>query len=310
MGGGTPVFNLGDGGLTFNTPLTLLNDIWSKFSNLQATTLSAAPGFKPTPLQYYQPWATPRRVLNQNISLLRLLQHGNGQCTSFAGLFYNAILAQGLATPVANSEVDMARGSIGTVELEKITVKYNPDAFGNLQPINQEGFLVGPWKFGPANNAGAFYPYLNTASPGTGSPLMLPNRNAREGMPTGGPEFHYTFVMNTTAYTAQLRSPVVYQGSMGTGAPLLGQNNPDPYASFDNHVVVKITSPGGSVRYYDPSYGIVFPSLGLLQDREVAGFFSQQQYANSGFTQVYIRKPGRALELQETPIKLPTPGKK
>jgi hypothetical protein len=107
------------------------------------------------------------------------------------------------------------------------------------------------------------------------------------------------------AYLFAPGSPVTYDGKVGEGALLQGQNNPNPYASFHDHVVVMIKSPDGTVRYYDPSYGTSYGTLLELQKGSIAGFFSEALYEKSGYTQVSIRKPGPGLELQDTVIPLP-----
>ena len=64
-------------------------------------------------------------------------------------------------------------------------------------------------------------------------------------------------------------TPGVTYGGRPVG-PLLAQNNPNPFATFSNHIVVKIGD-----KYYDPSYGGALPYNSPLdfQPTSVAGFF-------------------------------------
>jgi hypothetical protein len=99
------------------------------------------------------------------------------------------------------------------------------------------GFVVNNWGFsGPGISGFPDYPYLNI--PGT--PLV------------GAASYNWRFS----------------QVSETAGVP--GQSNANPASLFNNHQIVKV---GG--QYYDPSYGIVYLSLGDIDASAIAGYYRQ-----------------------------------
>jgi hypothetical protein len=216
------------------------------------------------PLTYYKNWVKPDLSGKMGPAdakkLSTLLATGSGQCMTFAYLFYAAIAAQGL--PMGNN-----------VHVTSIYV--DPKKAPSGIPDLGQGFLVGPWTF----PAGA--------------------------KPTPPNTFPWANKLNT------LEAP--FPGAKGTkydwaGAPtipyqptdaLVGQNNPNPYATFYNHVVVTISSSKPSYTIYDPSYGKKYAeatktaALAEFQNNAISGFFKMEGTPPGPWT-MWIRKQATA----------------
>jgi hypothetical protein len=107
----------------------------------------------------------------------------------------------------------------------------------------------------------------------------------------------YLFVYGTQS--GQQFSSVSYKFSTNmfgmTTGPLVGQNNPAPYATFYNHVLLKIGKD-----YYDPSYGRKYKDPLDMQKQSIAGFFKMVVPRGANGYTMSIRKAPAALLLAES----------
>jgi hypothetical protein len=193
------------------------------------------------PLFYYASWSTPLDPGNPgDISAFfmpGLLKTKDGQCSAWGGLLFHAILVQG---------VDISlKGAMKGVGI----VRFSPTA-----RLGRIGMLIKPWTFVGAGNNNTMrhvtYRWVSALGSEKGGDIRYPGT-------TADPLTRYDIVS----------TPGVTYGGSPVG-PLLAQNNPNPFASFSNHIVVKI---GG--QYYDPSYGQIYNTKPDFQRTAVAGFF-------------------------------------
>ena len=246
------------------------------------------PNFQSFALTYYGNWATA------SITTASLLKTHDGQCGAWATFFIDILAAQGAIGPNDNPYTSLQP------TVSSIT--------GNAK-VGHEWLLVGDWSFTPTPNQNPYsgglsvqvqqsstltagqkgtlapqsipYPYMNSLvslkdTPQNGMPVSIAT-----SIQNGAPPFGYYWAGNPeVTYDYQNGDEVFH-----------AQNNGDPYAIFGNHAVVKI---GG--KYYDPSYGNTYASLGVIDDQVIAGFAQTGTDAN-GNPVLYIRKnpPGRNL---------------
>lgn len=233
--------------------------IWKNFSG---KALKDATG---TPLTYWKTWlreTSPGKYVNPAKDVYGLLKTKDGMCGAVADLFRFALLAQGI--------------DVGT----RTVVRPKKDG---------EMFLVGlsSWSFGKAQNGKEDgYLYRNTVTD------MF--QESRDGDPQKKSQYVNT---KNNAYLFDLgmkkNVPLTDVPYVGQAKTPVGQNNPSPYATFDNHVVVQI-----GTKLYDPSYGAVYDSLADMQKKAIAGFYTldTEKGPDDGFV-MNIRKPGDKLGL-------------
>ena len=255
----------GSVGAAKDTPSAVLAGIWSNFKDKTAKRVSDG-----TSLYYYRTWARQigkKQVFAPPVSLAGLLETRDGQCTAWSQLLYNAILAQGLPQDATG---------IGPVQMMMIQANLTPPTEPNAPPPpkkTQLGLMVGTWIFGAENNEGT-YLWKNQAnrlmqqSPGVKTKIMT-------AVPINVLYQWYDFA----------GTPAVSYGGVNDGTVLLAQNNPNPLATFENHVVVEING-----KYYDPSYGARYDTLPDMQNRAIAGFYNIQTLTSTN-TMLILKGP-------------------
>ena len=223
------------------TDADMLARVWSRFTDRTVTDVRG------NALAYYGSWPTDGTGFETDFTsaanLEGLLQTNSGQCGAFGKLFFDALRFQGLSST----------NSVVRATLDVIT----PTANSNQVTT---GFLVGPsaWTFTPANQATWTAAVTSTIAIG---------QNVYPGVLKTGNAYSYQFAPN---------SPIAYTGVTTNGSPaLIGQNNTNPFATFTNHVVVKVTVLGktNTTLYYDPSYGVTYKDLKDMQAKAIAGFY-------------------------------------
>jgi len=102
----------------------LVAGTWSAFKGLSFTNAAGEP------LHYYN------SMLTTNTSVASLLADGDGQCSTWAGLFLDMLLVNGINEP--NDYVVVTAGQPG-----------------------EQGFLVNNWNYAAATSGNRFYPYVD-----------------------------------------------------------------------------------------------------------------------------------------------------
>ena len=119
-------------GLTSGDTSAIVNQTWSLFTGLNVTNYAGQP------LHYYQNPNT------QNTTVAQLLATGDGQCSTWTGLFLDMLLVNGVNPPDDYVTVTPAAGP---------------------PFVDDKGFLVKNWVFvGSGTSGNALYPYVNTAT--------------------------------------------------------------------------------------------------------------------------------------------------
>jgi hypothetical protein len=107
-------------------------------------------------------------------------------------------------------------------------------------PMGTQGFLVKNWEFRAA------------------------------GGTSGVPDWPYFFIMGTPDFVL-LHSYNFKHTEVTPLTGIAGQSEADPASWFRNHFLVKI---GGT--YYDPSYGVTYPSVANFDSTKIAGFYKPE----------------------------------
>ena len=226
----------GGNGATDNA--SLLSMVWSGFTGLHITRADG------TLLQY---WGGCNATA---FTSANLISSGNGQCYSWASLFVDCLTAWG-DTDAITKKVISAPG----------TVQYG--VVPTIAPVGGGSFnylLVGSWNLSaegyiPPNNVDILNGWTNYAL----VPTVADDPNNA----------------NIIANNPNIANQPQWIGSSGgyiwTGGPPYtsppAQNNPNPKADFQNHMVVLINGV-----LYDPSYGVTYAYDPTSQATQLAGF--------------------------------------
>jgi hypothetical protein len=205
----------------------LLADIWAGFQTRRITRAADPidPNDTSTPLTFWENWSGPAPAE----TAAQLILTGDGKCGAWADFFIDVLRAWGGNFSHASN-------------FRQIEVDHQDT------PVQASVFLVGDWAFGNPNlqfpRQGPFAGYLwynEVGNPGL-------THIAPPGSAPGAPAvWRYNWEGQPAVNYVEGSAQNNYKGS--------AQNNDNPFASFFNHVVVRI----GNI-LYDPSYGVTYQS--------------------------------------------------